>query len=522
MSIPRSSALAFALAAALVAAVVGPAPEASSAAPCESLVGLKVPNTTITSAESIAAGALSVLAANGRGAATPQAMPNLPALCRVMATLKPSADSDIKIEVWLPAANWNGKFMAVGNGGFSGAINPGPMRQPLMRGYAVAATDTGHESGGADASWAMGHPEKQIDFGYRAVHEMTVTAKAIVKAFYESAPRYSYWNGCSSGGKQGLKEAQRFPEDYDGIIAGAPANNWVHLVTSFLAVAQAVRVDPASAIPQTMYPLINSAVMTQCDLLDGVKDGVLEDPRQCRFDATVLQCTGAPGDNCLTARQVAALKTVYAPVKNPITSQELYPGLPVGSELGWADLPQPFAIGESHYKFIVFENPSWDFRTLNLGRDVPRAEAIDARVGQFTAMDPDLSAFKKRGGKLLQYHGWNDQQISAQNSVNYRDTVMARMGGVSETDDFYRLFMVPGMLHCQGGSGTDRFDAISTLEQWVERGAAPARIEASHMTNGTVDRTRPLCPYPQVAMYSGSGSTDATENFSCRVPTRAR
>jgi len=510
------SAVALAIGLALAGSGSVPATAVISAASCETLASLVLPNASINTAQSVTAGVLSVQGPGG-GSAPPQTLSNLPALCRVIATLKPSADSNIRIEVWLPTANWNGKFMALGNGGFLGAINYGQMRDPLLRGYAVAATDTGHEGGLSDASWALGHPEKQIDFGYRSVHEMTVQAKAVVRAFYGGEPRLSYWNGCSSGGKQGLKEAQRFPDDYNGIIAGAPANNWVHLLTSFVAVAQAVRVDPADAIPPSKYPLINNAVMTRCDLADGVKDGILEDPRRCRFDPGVLQCTGALSDDCLTAPQVAALKKVYAPVKNSRTGQDIYPGLPVGSELGWANLPQPFAIAESHFRFIVFENPSWDFSTMNFDTDVARAEAIDARVGQFTATDPDLSAFKKRGGKLLQYHGWNDQQISAQNSIDYHDTVVARMGGVRETDDFYRLFMVPGMLHCGGGRGTDRFDTIAAMEQWVERGVAPARIEASHITDGKVDRTRPLCPYPQVAVYSGSGSTDASANFSCRV-----
>jgi feruloyl esterase len=219
---------------------------------------------------------------------------------------------------------------------------------------------------------------------------------------------------------------------------------------------------------------------------------------------------------------VSSLKKVYAPVRNTRTGEEIYPGLAVGSELGWANLPQPFGIGETHFKFIVFGDPTWDFKTMNFDGDVARAEAIDARVGQFTAMNPDLSAFKRRGGKLLQYHGWNDQQISAQNSINYRDSVVARMGGAQQTDDFYHLFMVPGMRHCGGGAGTTTFDMIAAMEQWVERGVAPARIEASRVTNGSVDRTRPLCPYPQSAVYSGSGSTDTSANFSCGVARQRR
>jgi feruloyl esterase len=496
-------------------------PRVAQAASCESLASLSLPNTTITLAQSVPAGTFTVPAdarrfQRGRGAASE--IPDLRAFCRVGATLTPSSDSSIKIEVWLPLENWNGKFMAVGNGGFSGAIPLFAMGPMLNRGYAVAATDTGHESNGADASWALGHPEKQIDFGYRAVHEMTLRAKQIVSAFYATAPRLAYWNGCSSGGKQGLKEAQQFPEDYDGIVAGAPANYWTHLMAQIVSVAQAVRKDPASQIPQIKYAAIHSAVLAQCDALDRVKDGLLEDPRICRFDPEMLRCKGADDPGCLTAPQVEALKVVYAPIRNPRTGRTIYPGLSVGSEAGWGELPQPFSIAESHFKFIVFGRPDWDFRTFDVDRDLAKADDIDQTLGQFVANNPDLSAFKKRGGKLLQYHGWNDQQIAAQNSIDYYESVVVRMGGKAQVADFYRLFMVPGMMHCGGGEGaTDRFDTVAALEQWVERGVAPNRIVASHQTNGAIDRTRPLCPYPQVAQWKGAGSPDAAESFECFV-----
>jgi feruloyl esterase len=421
--------------------------------------------------------------------------------------------------------------MAVGNGGWSGSINYAQMVPILERGYAVASTDTGHQSSGQDARWAMGHPERQIDFGYRAVHEMTLRAKEIQHAFYGDAPRFAYWNGCSSGGKQGLKEAQRFPTDYDGIIAGAPANYWTHLVTHILGVARAVRI-PATLIPASKYPLIHDAVLRQCDALDGVKDGLLEDPRRCKFDPAVLQCQGADDPTCLTSPQVAALKHVYTPARG-VRGIEIFPGLAVGGELGWGTLPQPFGIAESHYKYIVFSDPNWNFQTLDVDRDLAKADTIDAAVGQFNATDPDLSAFRQRGGKILQYHGWNDQQIAPENSVNYYESVVTRIGNRRATEEFYRLFMVPGMMHCQGGEGaTDQFDQISAIEQWVEHGAAPDRIVASHVKEGAnrlgrnaqqtvvavgADRTRPLCPYPQVAAYKGTGDTDEAANFICKA-----
>jgi feruloyl esterase len=337
-----------------------------------------------------------------------------------------------------------------------------------------------------------------------AVHEMTIRAKAIVAAFNSNPPRFSYWNGCSSGGKQGLKEAQEFPEDYDGIIAGAPANYWTHLLAQILSVAQAVRKDANSNIPTSKYPLIHDAVLEQCDMLDKAKDGLLEDPRLCKFDPAVLQCKAGDAATCLTAPQVTALKHVYEPARNPRTGQEIYPGLSVGSELGWGVLPQPFAIAETHYKYIVFKDPNWDFRTFDLDRDVAKADPMDSELGRFIANNPDLSAFKKRGGKLIQYHGWNDQQISAQNSIDYYESVVKRFGNAKQVDEFYRLFMVPGMMHCQGGAGaTDQFDSVAAIENWVEKGQAPDQILASHTANGVIDRSRPLCPYPQVAQLQG-------------------
>ena len=489
----------------------------SLAATCEHLSRLVLPHTSITLAESVQAGTFTI---PGGGPAPPGAPPRefsgLPAFCRVAASIAPSSDSDIRIEVWLPLVDWNGKFMGVGNGGWSGAVNYAQMAPMLKRGYAVASTDTGHQSSGGDARWALGHPDKQIDFGYRAVHEMTLRAKEIIAAFYEGAPKYSYWNGCSSGGKQGLKEAQRFPADYDGIIAGAPANYWTHLTAHIVSVAQSVRRDAASQIPQSQYPLIHEAVLRQCDARDGVRDGLLEDPRQCAFDPAELQCRDADAARCLTAPQVAALESVYRPLTSAKTGALIFPGLAVGSELVWGNLPQPLAIAESHFRYLVFADPSWDFKSFDVDRDLTKADAMDASGGQLNAIDPDLSAFKQRGGRLLQYHGWNDQQIAAGNSINYYESVVARMGGPEATAAFYRLFMVPGMAHCRGGEGaTDQFDAVAALEQWVERGTPPEKIVASSTKDGVAVRTRPLCPYPMVAQWTGSGSTDDVKSFAC-------
>ena len=505
-------------AAATVIAVLALASPAS-AATCESLRSLSLPNVTVTQATAVGAGQFSP---QGPGGAVPPAAAKLPAFCRVAATLTPTRDSDIKIEVWMPGQGWNGKFLGVGNGGWAGNISYPAMAEALGRGYAVASTDTGHSGNGGDASFALGHPEKLIDFGYRAVHEMTAAAKAFVGAFYDARPVSGTWNGCSTGGKQGLTEAQRFPADYDGIIAGAPANNWTRLMTGLLWAGRATLSDPASHIPAEKFAILNRAALNACDARDGVADGVIENPRSCRFDPQVVRCKEGDGADCLTAAQVEAAKKIYGPATNPRTGEVLFPGLPPGSEPGWgpaAGGPAPFPIPDSHFKYVVFEDPKWDFRTLDFDRDVARAERVDN--GTLTAINPDLNAFITRGGKLLMYHGWNDQLITAQNSVNYYESVRSTVGA-ARTDTAVRLFMAPGMAHCSGGPGPNQADWLAALEQWVERGVAPTRIVASRSAKGVVDRTRPLCAYPQVAQYSGKGSTDDAANFSCVAPDAKR
>jgi feruloyl esterase len=486
----------------------------ASAARCESLITLALPDTTIVLAKQ-AAGTFT----SPKPIEFSWALDNLPAFCRVAGEIKPTKDSDIKFEVWMPVLGWNGKFMGMGNGGWSGEIWYPDMGDALRRAYATASTDTGHESGEIDASFALGHPEKVIDFGYRAVHEMTVKAKAILAAYYGDAPKHSYWNGCSSGGKQGLKEAQRFPSDYDGIIAGAPGNFWTHLMVSGIWIAEATRENPAGYIPKEKRTLLHKAVLDACDAIDGVKDGVLENPKRCHFDARVLQCKVTENADCLTAAQVEAAEKIYAGPRNPRTGQQIFPGLERGSEGDW----DFFASGPggplvaSHFKYLVFKNPNWDFHSLNFDSDVALADKLDN--GVITATDPNLKEFFAKGGKLLMYHGWNDSAIAPQNSINYYNSVAGAMGGSDKIQNSVRLFMAPGMKHCEGGDGPFDFDTISVLEQWVEKGKAPDQIIAAHLARGTAsakpDRTRPLCPYPHVSKYKGSGSTDDAPNFVC-------
>jgi feruloyl esterase len=511
-------AAAAAAAAALAFATSAAAPRvaaSASAASCDSIASVKLASATVTSASVVDAGMFT--APDGPdGPRNASAFAKLPAFCRIAATLKPSNDSNIKIEVWLPAAHWNGKFEGVGNGGWSGAIAYTAMAAQLARGYATASTDTGHAGSVADGSFALGHPEKLIDFAYRAVHEMTLDAKAIIAAYYGNAPRLAYWNGCSSGGKQGLKEAQQFPADYDGVIAGAPANYWTHLMAASMWIAAASLKDPASLIPSSKYAVVHKAVIDACDAADGVKDGVLENPLACHFDPKTLQCAGEDQPSCLTAAQVETARRIYTAATNPRTHEPIFPPLEYGAELAWGGLagPQPMQIAVDHFKYVVFKNPLWDFKTFDFDKDVARADAIDA--GAINAIDPKLDAFFAHGGKMLMYHGWSDQLIAPENSINYYNQVVDALGADNVNDDL-RLFMIPGMGHCGGGEGPNMFDALGALEQWVEQKKAPNQLIASRVNRGQTVRTRPLCPYPQMAVYNGSGSTDDAASFTCRT-----
>jgi feruloyl esterase len=483
--------------------------QALAAVPCETLSNLTLPNTTITTAQVVAAGQFVAPAApgrGGRGGRGGNAYASLPAFCRVAATLKPSSDSDIKIEVWMPATGWNNKLLAVGNGGWAGSISYNAMAAPLAAGYAVTSTDTGH-AGGA-ATFVVGHPEKVIDFAYRAVHEMTVAAKAITSEFYGGGPRLSYFQGCSTGGRQALTSAQRYPLDFDGIIAGASAVNASRLHATQIWVAQQAHRDDASLIPQNKYTALHDAALQACDALDGVKDRVIENPRQCKFDPAVLLCKAEDSPACLTAAQVETARRVY---KGP----GLFPGLEYGSEGGWnGTLANPVGIAYDQYRYFVFNNPEWDYRTFNIERDVP---LFDKAIGMtMNSSDANLRPFFDHGGKLLMYHGWADPGIPAGNSVEYYTEVVKRVGADIRPSDFVRLFMLPGVGHCGGGDGPSTFDALGTLDRWRDRGTPPDSITASHSTNGVVDRTRPLCPYPQVARYKGTGDTNVAANFECR------
>jgi hypothetical protein len=482
-----------------------------AAATCDSLATLAIPHATISAAALVPAGEFTA-SDNSR-------QRDLPAFCRVAGTLKPSDDSDIRFEVWMPAEKWNGKFQGVGNGGFAGSISFGQMAAALRLGYATASTDTGHRAAGAtDASWALGHPEKVVDFGYRAVHETAVAAKAAVAAFYGGAPKRSYFNSCSNGGRQALMEAQRFPDDYDGIVAGAPANYWTHLVANGIYTTQALTKTPESWIPPAKLAAIEAATLEACDAKDGVKDGVIDTPDRCGFKPKSMLCKGADADTCLTAPQVAALETILGGMPG-------FPGYVVGGITGsggwsaWITGAAPgkslmYGFGSNFFANIAYQDKAWDYKTFRADRDVRKADDTAARA--LNAMDPDMSKFAARGGKLILYHGWSDAAITPLSTIDYYKQIR-------RPESFVRLFLAPGMQHCGGGPGPNDFGAMpgasgdafhdidAALERWVEQGVAPAQIVAK---NGA--RTRPLCPYPQVATYRGSGSTDDAANFTCK------
>ncbi len=480
------------------------------AAACANLASLKLPNAAVKSAQTVAAGEFKPPAGPDTGFA------DLPAFCRVSLTLTPSSDSDIHSELWLPLSTWNGKFQEVGNGGWNGMIQYGALADALRRGYATASTDTGHT--GDTASFALGHPEKLIDFGYRAIHETAVQSKAVIAALYARPQRYSYFTGCSGGGRQAFAEAQRYPEDFQGIIAGSPGYDRTSESFQLVAAAQAAQRDPAGKIPPAKFAVLHQAALDTCDALDGIKDGIISDPTRCKFDPAVTLCKSGEGPNCLTAAQVEAAKRFYAPLINPKTGEEVFPGFEPGSELRWAALAGgagALGMASDLFKYVVFQDPNWNYMTLDVTKDLERARKMDN--GVVSPVSPNLKAFVGRGGKLIIYHGWGDQNVAPLTSVEYYEKLVKTLGQ-KQVDDSVRVYMAPGMGHCGGGEGPNVFDTLTALEQWIEHGAVPREIIASQAANGSATRTRPLCPYPQVAKYNGTGSTDAAENFVCGMP----
>jgi len=502
---------------------------------CADLVHANLPGGQVDEARETPAGSPITLAKGQPGLPAPMAF------CRVKATLTPTPDSNIHIEVWLPAkAGWNGKLLGAGNGGYGGGLlSPFlTMRPALAKGYATAGTDMGHISqGDIDASWALGHPEKIKDFGWRANHLTAEAAKALIATYYGTEPAHAYFQGCSDGGREALMEAERFPGDYDGVIAGAPANAWTHLMTAFAWDELATRGPGASSIPDAKLAMIQAAALSQCSALDPLKDGYFDDPRACRFRPEALQCKAGDAATCLTAGEVAALRKIYQGPVDPKTHAQVFPGYTAGSEAQpgtWSvwitgAKGQHGRFATAFYKDMVFSDPIWSLAEFNLHKDLDRAHRTLAPV--LDSDNPDLRAFAARGGKLILYHGWSDAAVPPQATIAYYGRVRAALGEKT-AQSMARLFMIPGMGHCLTGPGPNTFDTLAALEGWTERGAAPRSIPASKYGNdlmaylgmpaGPALKSRPLCPYPQVARWSGKGSASEAANFACELPKSVR
>ena len=504
--------------------LLGPHLARAATGDCESLTALALPHASVTLARTQAQYPL-------EAEADPSGPPPVKTpFCRVAVTSRPTADSEILIELWIPlGAAWNGRYLQVGNGGFAGRMPFRSMMAGLKKGYAVAGTDDGHEAvsndDSTDASWAAGHPQKVVDFGYRALKETTDLSKTILTV-YAAAPKFSYFNGCSDGGREALMEAQRFPMDFDGIVAGDPANDWTHLQAAGALGQQALFRSKMSYVPISKLPALQAAARRVC----ADADGVIDNPLTCRFDPTVIECRGPETDACLTHAQLATVKTFYAGTRGG-DGRLIMPGLEPGAEAeknGWG----PWVIGEAPtggkpslaYKFnenffsdVVHPGEHYDLMSFRYDRDMPAIEAKFAPL--LNSTDPDLSAFKGRGGKLIQYHGWADPAIPSKASIVYFEAVQQRMG---DTAAFYRLFMVPGMLHCAGGPGPSAFDTQAAISAWVEEQKPPSRIVAVKFVADDprqgVARDRPLCPYPQTASWNGAGDRSKAANYICSKP----
>lgn len=491
---------------------------------CSRLATLKLEATTITRADAVAAGSLE---AGGLQ------INNLPAMCRVQGIIKPSSDSQIRFEVWMPESGWNQRFLGVGNGGFAGSIAYSEMAAYVTRGFAAAGSDAGHQGAATDATFAYHHPEKVIDFGWRAVHLTRERAREIVKAYYGKTESKAYFDSCSDGGREALMEAQRFPNDYDGILAGAPANAWSSLLTSGIGVLQKMLLDPRAWIPPRKLAFIQKAALDQCDQQDGVEDGVVGNPEQCHFNPDVLLCKAHDTSECLTAPQIQSLKILYAGATTR-QGKSIFPGFTMGDEASWRE----WVVGDdpgaslgarflrNNFRYIVTGDPAWNMLTAD--RDAMLKLSVSKTSADLDSTDPNLAKFAAHGGKLILYHGWNDPAISPWNTIAYYKQVRKTMGAESE-DKFVRLYMVPGMEHCIGGPGASVFGQFSTetaaepkhgifdaLQNWVENGSPDTNIVATkYDSQRKVPFTRPLCTYPKVAKYKGAGDINSASNFAC-------
>lgn len=504
------------------------APPPPRIAQCEGLTGLALADGKVEAATSVAAGKI-VTPDEGK-----IGLPAPAAFCRVQARLTPTPSSSIRVEVWLPEAGaWNGKLLGAGNGGFGSNMQVPSlvMRGGVAKGYAAVGSDMGHVGkSDVDASWAPGQPEKVRDYGWRANHLAAATAKRVIAAYYPAPLNASYFHGCSDGGREALMEAQRFPNDYDAILAGAPAIPWARLATAMAMNDRAVFGNPDSALPNAKLPLLQKAALARCDARDGVTDGVIDDPRSCDFDPGVLTCKAGDQPDCLTPAQVAAVRALY---RGPVDGRgkSFYPGYLPGMEATqgawdlWLTGPgaQHGKFSTEFFRHFVHGDPNWTTKDFRLESDFAKAQAMQ---GEINADDPNLKPFFAKGGKLILYHGYGDAAIPPQNTIDYYQRVLKTSG--TRAAGSVRLFMMPGVSHCLAGPGPNVFDGVGALDEWHRGGPAPDRLTATKFDNDYLGflglpaktvRTRPLCAYPQVARWTGSGSTDDAANFTCTDPS---
>jgi feruloyl esterase len=495
---------------------------AQAATPCAALASTALSDARVESAEVNATGTV----AGGRGAV----LTGVPDFCRVRGLAAPSPRSRIHFEAWLPLTGWNGRIQMIGNGGYSSAINNKELAALVRKGTAAVATDTGHQGGKLD--FGFGNDDAIADWGHRAVHESIVSAKVLATRFYGRAPRYSYFTGCSTGGHQALMEAQRYPADFDGILAGDPGNNRTNLNFGFLWQFLANHEPGDNSHPIVTAPdlvLVNRAAMKQCDALDGVSDGVIADPRQCKLALAQLRCTAGKTSDCINDRQIRALEQMYAGARRRDTGAVIYPGWPVGSEAPdgaggwqayWANPARPQEPQRvDYFRHWVFNDPAWNWWSFDWAGGVDRARTRMAPL--VDAVATDLSAFEGRGGKIILYQGWADPVVSATDTIAYYERMAAATPGAAS---FSALFVVPGMGHCSGGPGATDFssgaDASSNialaLQDWVEQGVKPNRILARQSRQAAKPFSRPLCAWPQLAHYNGSGDPADAASFICR------
>jgi feruloyl esterase len=441
---------------------------------------------------------------------------DVPAFCRVTAVSKPGPRSNIRIEIWLPT-DWNGRLLASGNSGLQGAISYAGLAAAVRSGYAGVGSNAGIE-GDAEEFARITSKGVLADWGNRSIHEMILAAKATAKTYYSSAVKYSYWNSCSTGGRQGEVAAEYYPNDFDGLVIGDAANPMTHLQVGILYSSLTMDASDATFMSPAKWETYRKGALAKCDAADGVKDGLLSDPEHCNFDPRDIQCQAGDRDDCLTAAEIGALNKVLAGLKNPRTGEQIWPGYPIGT------MPSSFVIGKvpNHTAVGLYQalmqNPNWDYHTVDFDRDVTRVDREYNDIMNATHPERVKRLFD-HGGKIIMYHGWDDGGISPLMGINFYKGVVAANGGKDKTYNSIRLFMVPGMLHCGGGDGPNLFDKMGPITDWVENGRAPDWIVASHKDKtGKVDRTRPLCPYPQVAKYKGLGNTDDASNFTCANP----